>query len=156
MKMLVYEAHKWSNNYIIGLLKHNTMLVNVRQTKKKTEGLEESVQAYNHSVLLKTCDCDCVNPEVPYRPCLVSVKRAGGSTQGLSSGHLTGSQIRGAQLAPHAWMAHDPGGRDPCLGHVRSCDPLTNWWEGDSHVLVHKAASTSPSNSSSSVGIVIV
>lgn len=92
--------------------------------------------AHDSSVLLKTCDCDCVDPGVPYRPCLVSGERARGWTQGLSSGHLTGSQIRGAQLAPHAWLAHDPEGWDPCLGHVQSCDPLTNWWECDSHGLM--------------------
>lgn len=88
------------------------------------------------TVLLETCDCDCVDPGVPHRLSLVTVKQARGSTQGLRSGHLTGSQIRGAQLAPHAWLAHDPEGQDPCLGHVQSCDPLTNWWEGDSHVLM--------------------
>lgn len=116
-------------------------------------GVVVSVQACYSSVLLKTCDCDCVNPGVPYRLCLVSVERARGSTQRLSSGHLTGSQIRGAQLAPHAWLAHDPAGQDPCLGHVQSCDPLTNWWESDSHVT---AASASPSNSSSTVCNVVV
>lgn len=55
--------------------------------------------------------------------------------KGPCSGHLTGSQIRGTQLAPHAWLAHDPAGRDPCVGHVQSCDPLTIWREGDSHLL---------------------
>lgn len=93
-----------------------------------------SFQAFCGSVLPKTCDC--VNPGVPYRLRLVSVERARGWTQGLGSGHLTGSQIRGARLAPHAWLAHDPEGRDPCLGHVQSYDPLTNWWERDSCVLL--------------------
>lgn len=26
------------------------------------------------------------------------------------------------------------GGRDPCLGHAQPHDPLTSWWECDSHV----------------------
>lgn len=34
MKMLIYEAHKWRNNDIIGLVKHNTMLVDVRETEE--------------------------------------------------------------------------------------------------------------------------
>lgn len=109
--------------------------------------VDVSVHAYYSSILVTTCDC--VNPGVPYRLCLVSVKRARSWTQGLSSGHLTRSQIGGAQLAPHAWLAHDPEGRDPCLGHVQSCDPLTNWWKYDSHV--YEVASTSPSNNSFSV-----
>lgn len=118
-----------------------------RGEKGRNWRLVVSVQAYYISVLLKTCDC--VDLGVPCRLCLVSVERARGSTQGLSSGHLTGRQIRGAQLAPHAWLAHDPGGQDPCLGHVQSCDPLTKWWEGDSHALTCEAASTSPPDSSS-------
>lgn len=108
-----------------------------------------SVQVYYISVLLKTRDRDCVNPAVPHRLSLVSPQRATGQTQGLGLGHLTGRQIRGAQLAPHAWLAHDPAGRDPCLGHVQSCDPLTDWWVGDSHARPYEAASTLPTESNS-------
>lgn len=81
-----------------------------------------SVQVYYSSVLLKTCDY--VNPRVPYRLCLVSEERARGSTQGLSSGHLTSRQIRGTQLAPHAWLAHDPAGWDLCVWVMYS--PVTH------------------------------
>lgn len=42
--------------------------------------------------------------------------------------------------------SHDPAGRDPCLGHVQSCDPLTKWWLGDSP---SEAASALPSDACS-------
>lgn len=56
-----------------------------------------------------------LDPEVPLQgpSCFSGVSVQGGCwgwAEGLGSGHLTGSQIRGAQLAPHAWLAPDPGG----------------------------------------------
>lgn len=78
--------------------------------------LAMSVQAHCITVVLKTCDRDCVNPAVPRRLRLVSLQPARGQTQGLGSGHLTGRQIRGAQLAPHAWLAPWPCGARPLSG----------------------------------------
>lgn len=147
-------ANLWFSKYLKKMLtrifKSNALFMWVRQREgRKTLRLMVSVQAFYITVLLKTCDCDCVNPGVSHRVRLVSVVQVRGSTQGLSSGNLTGSQIIGAQLAPHAWLAHDPAGQDLCLGHVQSCDPLTNWLEDDSHALTYDAASASPSVSSS-------
>lgn len=155
MKMLIYEAHKWRNNDIIGLVKHNTMLVDVRETEEDwgVRGVSPSIlpQCPAEDMWLWLCE-----PwgSLQTMPCVSKTSQGLDSWAQLRPPNWESNQKR--SVGTSCWMAHDPAGWDPCLGHVQSCDPLTNWWEGDSHILTYKAASTSPSNSSSTIGIVNV
>lgn len=144
----------WQVKFIINTFINTFQFFKLIWEKNRESGrkwrIVVSVQAFYSSVLPKTCDCDCVNPGVPHRLCLVSVEEARGSTQGLSSGHLTGWSNQRRSVGTSCLTGPWPWGARPMSGSCTVLWPtyqLMGMWQSCSH----EAASTSPSNSSSTV-----